>query len=167
MLLVSQAIRRRTSLKSFVQEVDSQWDANVFQVADRVTKGSAIFHHAGLQLNLSIDFLRDKELPDPLSLSDLARARLTIEDKPTEYEAPCQSNPTLTHFLSPTAVLDARRKLVCPICTTIPEQPVMIEEGREWAAHQNTRTHRRLVNKANRPQYGRTSPSTSGVIVHN
>jgi len=116
--------------------VDSSWDTNVFQVADNITK----------------DFLDGRELPDPLSLSDLARARLSIEDRPTD----------------PTAVLNARRKLVCPVCTTNPEQPVMIEEGREWAAHQNTRTHRRLVNKANQPNYmrGRASPSTSDGVVH-
>jgi len=84
------------------------------------------------------DFIGGQELPDPLSLSDAARTMLTILNRPTD----------------PTAVLQARRKVTCPICTFNPEQPVMLEEGREWAAHVGTRTHRRLSRKATKCQNG-------------
>lgn len=48
---------------------------------------------------------------------------------------------------SPTAVLLARRKVTCPVCTTDESKPVMIEEGREWEAHARTKVHRRLAAK--------------------
>jgi len=82
-------------------------------------------------------FLAGQELPDPKSLSDSARRMLTINDKPTD----------------PTAILNARRRTMCPVCTTNGEQPVMIEEGKEWELHQKSRTHRKLVNRANRVRY--------------
>ena len=34
---------------------------------------------------MPIDFLEDRPLPDPLSLSETARTMLTIKDKATEY----------------------------------------------------------------------------------
>ena len=49
------------------------------------------------------------------------------------------ANRTYTFTFSPTAVLAARRKIVCPTCTVNPEQPVMIEEQTEWVIHQKTR----------------------------
>lgn len=49
---------------------------------------------------------------------------------------------------SPAAVLNARRKVVCPICTVNPEQPVMVEEGKEWKAHIDTRFHRKMQRRA-------------------
>lgn len=76
-------------------------------------------------------FLNEEELPDPTTLSPLARAMLTNVNK----------------ALSPSAVLEARRKVVCPLCTKNPSQPVMVE-GAEWEAHQRTRLHRRLAAKA-------------------
>jgi hypothetical protein len=46
---------------------------------------------------------------------------------------------------SPTAVLLARKKISCPVCTTDDSLPVMIEEGSEWAAHIKTKVHKRLA----------------------
>lgn len=48
---------------------------------------------------------------------------------------------------SPTAVLLARRKVICPICTTDDSKPIMIEEGREWEAHARSKVHRHLAAK--------------------
>ncbi|KAI6167206.1 tRNA isopentenyltransferase [Pisolithus thermaeus] len=76
-------------------------------------------------------FLNEEELPDPTILSPLAQAMLTNVNK----------------SLSPSAVLEARRKVVCPLCTKDPSQPVMVECA-EWEAHQRTRLHRRLATKA-------------------
>ena len=49
--------------------------------------------------------------------------------------------------LSPTAVLLARKRIVCPACTVDESLPVMIEEGSEWTAHIKTKAHRRLAAK--------------------
>ncbi|KAI6126221.1 tRNA isopentenyltransferase [Pisolithus croceorrhizus] len=76
-------------------------------------------------------FLNEEELPDPTTLSPLAQAMLSDVNK----------------SLSPSAVLEARRKVVCPLCTKNPSQPVMVECD-EREAHQRTRLHRRLVTKA-------------------
>ncbi|KAI6118714.1 tRNA isopentenyltransferase [Pisolithus croceorrhizus] len=76
-------------------------------------------------------FLNEEELPDPTTLSPLAQTMLT----------------SVTKALSPSVVLEARRKVVCPLCTKDPSQPVMVECA-EWEAHQRTRLHRRLVTKA-------------------
>ncbi|KAI6109974.1 tRNA isopentenyltransferase [Pisolithus sp. B1] len=76
-------------------------------------------------------FLNEEELPDPTTLSPFAQSMLTDVNK-----AP-----------SPSAALEARRKVVCPLCTKNPSQPVMVECA-EWEAHQRTRLHRRLVTKA-------------------
>lgn len=48
---------------------------------------------------------------------------------------------------SPTAVLLARRKVTCPVCTMDESKPVMIEEGRQWEAHARSKVHRRLAAK--------------------
>lgn len=54
---------------------------------------------------------------------------------------------------SPTAVLLARRKILCPVCTVDEALPVMIEEGSEWEAHARTKAHKRLAaKKADRKQ---------------
>jgi hypothetical protein len=49
---------------------------------------------------------------------------------------------------SPTAVLVARRKVICPVCTVDDARPVMIEEGPEREAHARTKVHKRLASKA-------------------
>ncbi|KII88875.1 hypothetical protein PLICRDRAFT_588604 [Plicaturopsis crispa FD-325 SS-3] len=77
------------------------------------------------------DFMDGRELPNPLSLSETARELLTIADKPTD----------------PSAVLVARRRMTCAVCTVDEERPVMIEEGQEWEAHRKTRSHRRMAAK--------------------
>ncbi|PCH38301.1 tRNA isopentenyltransferase [Wolfiporia cocos MD-104 SS10] len=74
-----------------------------------------------------------RPLPDPLILSDTAREVLGRINKDTH------------------GFLDARPRKVCSICTVNHECPVMIAEGREWEAHVRTRTHRKLLRKANRP----------------
>lgn len=48
---------------------------------------------------------------------------------------------------SPTAILLARRKILCPVCTVDEALPVMIEEGSEWEAHARTKVHKRLAAK--------------------
>jgi hypothetical protein len=55
-------------------------------------------------------------------------------------------NGTLIAF-SPTEVLMARRKVICPVCTVDDALPVMIEEGSEWVAHARTKVHKRLAAK--------------------
>lgn len=55
---------------------------------------------------------------------------------------------------SPTAVLIARRRSICTVCTLDIEKPVMIEEGREWELHEKSRTHKKLLNRANRIKAG-------------
>ncbi|KAJ3536042.1 hypothetical protein NM688_g6889 [Phlebia brevispora] len=83
--------------------------------------------------NLITDhFLETKPLPDPRSLSETAHTMLTIRDKAT----------------NPKDVLNARRRVVCPVCTIKEDQPIMIEEGDEWTAHAKTRRHRRLASQA-------------------
>lgn len=57
----------------------------------------------------------------------------------------CQA--TSANRFSPTAVLLARRKVICPACTTDESKPVMIEEGREWEAHARSKVHRHLAVK--------------------
>lgn len=55
---------------------------------------------------------------------------------------------------SPTAVLLARKRIICPVCTVDQSLPVMIEEGSEWAAHVKTKAHKRLAgNKPKRKQH--------------
>lgn len=55
---------------------------------------------------------------------------------------------------SPTAVLLARKRIVCPVCTVDEMLPVMIEEGSEWAAHVKTKVHKRLAgNKSKRKRH--------------
>lgn len=71
-------------------------------------------------------FLSGEHLPDPRSLSEVARTMLSVPDKLTDVSA----------------VLRARRKKVCPVCTMDPTRPFMVEEGAEWEAHQRTKTHR-------------------------
>ncbi|KAI6043118.1 tRNA isopentenyltransferase [Pisolithus marmoratus] len=99
----------------------NSWVSNVFQPAQTIMNA----------------FLKEEKLPDPTTLSPLARAMLT----------------NVNEALSPSAVLEARRKVVCPVCTKDPSQPVMVE-GAEWEAHQRTRLHRRLVAKAKKRIFG-------------
>ncbi|KAI0798110.1 tRNA isopentenyltransferase [Abortiporus biennis] len=87
-------------------------------------------------------FLEQRDLPDPLSVSDTARIMLSVVEKPTD----------------PTMVLNARRKIICPLCTTNKDRPMMIEEGKEWSAHQKTRLHRRMLRRSEKD----SSPNSRG-----
>jgi len=82
-------------------------------------------------IRITQDFLIEGTLPDPLSLSDIARKMLSINEKPVD----------------PTSVLNARRLKICSVCTDNDAQPVMIEEGL-WDLHRNSRVHRRLTSRA-------------------
>ncbi|KIK91129.1 hypothetical protein PAXRUDRAFT_831107 [Paxillus rubicundulus Ve08.2h10] len=86
-------------------------------------------------------FLRHEQLPNPASLSAAAKVMLINTDKP----------------INPSAVLQARRRVVCPVCTTNSSQPITIEQGQEWDAHCGTRSHRRLAAKARRELEGSSS----------
>jgi hypothetical protein len=46
---------------------------------------------------------------------------------------------------SPTAILLARRKILCPVCTVDEALPVMIEEGSQWEVHARSKVHKRLA----------------------
>ncbi|KAL9714932.1 tRNA dimethylallyltransferase, mitochondrial [Leucoagaricus gongylophorus] len=74
------------------------------------------------------DFLNNQELPEAKSLSARACALLTVKDKDVR----------------PSAILEARRKIICTVCTTDESRPVMIEQGLDWELHLKTRSHKRL-----------------------
>ncbi|KAF5372983.1 hypothetical protein D9758_001783 [Tetrapyrgos nigripes] len=83
-------------------------------------------------LKLCDSFLNHEILPDPLSLSDTAKQVLgAIKEKPTD----------------PNALLNAHKKVTCPVCTVNPEQPYMVEEGEKWDVHVKGRAHRRKLAK--------------------
>jgi len=84
-----------------------------------------------LAVSLMEAFLKCEPLPEPLSLSSAAKTMLSVPTKATD----------------PTAVLLARRKVICPVCTTDESKPVMIEEGREWEAHARSKAHRHLARR--------------------
>ncbi|KAG1801783.1 tRNA isopentenyltransferase [Suillus subaureus] len=92
-------------------------------------------------------FLGNETLVDPLLLSERAREMLTIDVKPT----------------SPTEILRARKKVVCPACTLDPSQPFMVEDGSQWEAHRRSRTHRR---HASRDKKMHGQPVNRRVMVH-
>ncbi|KAJ4501722.1 tRNA isopentenyltransferase [Lentinula lateritia] len=83
-----------------------------------------------LAVDITTAFLDHQPLPDPSALSDVAKEMLNVERKDT----------------NPSAVLDARRKIICPICTSDPTQPYMMEE-KEWKLHQKSRVHKRRAYK--------------------
>ncbi|KDQ60569.1 hypothetical protein JAAARDRAFT_553550 [Jaapia argillacea MUCL 33604] len=89
------------------------------------------------------DFLHERQPPDPLSLSEAARTMLTIKDRPTD----------------PMAVLTARHQITCPICTSNPDEPFMVEEGSQWEAHRQSRVHRMLAAKQKGEPWGRPTIS--------
>jgi len=91
-------------------------------------------------------FLRQVDLPDASSLSSIAQNMLAVPNKPTD----------------PTGILVARRKIICSSCTTNTQQPVMIEDGREWESHCRTRAHKRMF--ARRTGDACPSESTETII---
>ncbi|KAH8998435.1 tRNA isopentenyltransferase [Lactarius akahatsu] len=84
-----------------------------------------------LAISLMEAFLNCEPLPDPLTLSSAAKTMLSVPERATD----------------PTAVLLARRKIICPVCTKDESQPVMIEQGREWDAHARSKVHKYLLAK--------------------
>ncbi|KAI9464916.1 tRNA isopentenyltransferase [Lactarius psammicola] len=87
-----------------------------------------------LATSLMEAFLKCEPLPDPLTLSSAAKKMLSVPTRATD----------------PTAVLLARRKVICPVCTMDESQPIMIEEGREWEAHTRSKVHKHLAAKGPR-----------------
>lgn len=83
-------------------------------------------------IQITEDFLEDRALPSADLLSENARKMLTIGRKD----------------IDPISVLNARRKMICPVCTLHPNRPFMVEQGQEWIAHQSTRAHKRMASKA-------------------
>ncbi|KAI1790736.1 tRNA isopentenyltransferase [Ganoderma leucocontextum] len=80
-------------------------------------------------------FLEGEALPDPLMLSQPAFEMLTVRDRPTD----------------PMAVLNANQRMVCPVCTIDPDQPVLVD-GTKWEMHHRSRGHRRMTGKDKRPR---------------
>lgn len=67
---------------------------------------------------------------------------------------------------SPTAVLLARRKILCPVCTVDETLPVMIEEGSQWEAHARTKVHKRLsAKRTERKQHVHNLPHREGDVT--
>ncbi|THH03717.1 hypothetical protein EW145_g6064 [Phellinidium pouzarii] len=77
-------------------------------------------------------FLSGRDIPNPLTLSSLAHDMLSVPVRP----------------MNPTEIIQSRRKSVCSVCSLHVERPVMLEEGREWEAHQRTRMHKRMLQRA-------------------
>lgn len=70
---------------------------------------------------------------------------LDIQTKNTRFVFPFRLQPIVVISTgSPRETLVARRKVICDTCTTDPEQPMMVEEGREWKDHIRSRKHRRM-----------------------
>ncbi|KAF8892663.1 IPP transferase-domain-containing protein [Infundibulicybe gibba] len=103
-------------------DLDDKWATNVQEPAVRIAR----------------DFLADRPIPDPLSLSPIARQMLTIAQRPPCLRPDCKAQ---THLST---------------CTTHQDRPVMIEEGREWDAHRKTKVHRKLAVRAERPSQHHT-----------
>ena len=47
------------------------------------------------------------------------------------------------------AILNANKRVVCPVCTTDPDQPVLVD-GVKWEMHERSRGHRRMTAKDKR-----------------
>ncbi|KAI9056678.1 tRNA isopentenyltransferase [Trametes sanguinea] len=90
-------------------ELGDAWKTNVHDVAEKITN----------------DFLENRSLPDPRSLSATASEMLTVRERPTD----------------PIAVLEANQRRVCEVCTTDPSQPVLVDGGL-WERHIRSRNHR-------------------------
>ncbi|KAF9532375.1 tRNA isopentenyltransferase [Crepidotus variabilis] len=109
------------------------WDLNVHKPAANILESvykicASYIHQQFIQIT---DFLDGKTLPDPRSLSQIAEEKLKVKKKDVD----------------PLAVLQARKRRICAICTVEDARPIMIEEGPEWEIHQRTKSHRRLASK--------------------
>jgi tRNA dimethylallyltransferase len=144
--LVILLVRGSNTTCCFIVELGDKWNINVRDLGQQITEA----------------FLAQQDLPDPKSLSVCAQEMLTVNDKPTEFVFISFSSvwAQTSILYSPIAVLNARRRTVCSVCTIDSEQPVMIEEGKEWELHQKSRTHRKLVKRANRLNSGQQRHAT-------
>jgi hypothetical protein len=89
------------------------------------------------------------------------RFSLPFPSRPPSMHASSPFERCKLIVFSPTEVLVARRKVICPVCTVDDALPVMIEEGSEWVAHTRTKVHKRLAAKDIRAT--RTGPSRLSV----
>ncbi|OSD02771.1 tRNA isopentenyltransferase [Trametes coccinea BRFM310] len=103
-------------------ELGDAWKSNVHDVAERITN----------------DFLENRPLPDPRTLSTTASEMLTVRERPTD----------------PIAVLEANQRRVCGVCTTDPSQPVLVDGGL-WERHIRSRNHRWHTGKDRREHRAR------------
>ncbi|KAG9318314.1 tRNA isopentenyltransferase [Chiua virens] len=90
---------------------------------------------------ITYSFLREEGLPPPALLSSVASSMFANQDKSVD----------------PEVVLQARRKIVCQVCTINPKRPVMIEE-QDWDAHRKKKLHRRLTAKSKKVSEGLHPP---------
>ncbi|KAJ7273388.1 tRNA isopentenyltransferase [Mycena rebaudengoi] len=95
-------------------DLGEHWDARVRDPAVRIMQ----------------DFLTNDPLPDPLTVSDVARRMLGGDDSRNAKS------------VDPTAVLRAQRKQVCYTCTLDEAQPFLVDEER-MGDHLRGRAHRR------------------------
>ncbi|KAH6918809.1 tRNA isopentenyltransferase [Coprinopsis sp. MPI-PUGE-AT-0042] len=89
-------------------------------------------------VDITTKLLNEESLPEPKSLSPLAAKLLDLPIKTA----------------NPVEVLQARKKLVCTVCTMQEDRPVMLEEGEEWDRHIHTRAHKRLQARRKREEEG-------------
>ncbi|KIY65725.1 tRNA isopentenyltransferase [Cylindrobasidium torrendii FP15055 ss-10] len=82
----------------------------------------------GPALDIVNQFLRGQVTLDPSSVSEDANGMLAIPEKIT----------------NPIDRLEAQKKMVCDLCTTDKDQPVMVETL-QWDAHARSRKHRRRI----------------------
>ena len=90
-------------------------------------------------------------MPDPLSISELAREMLKVPDQPVKYGSfSCyrvSSPPNESSQSSPVDIVASRRKLVCDVCTNDPARPIMIMRGSQWEAHIYSKAHCHLARR--------------------
>lgn len=98
------------------------------------------------------DFLSEKDLPNPRSLSKTADFLLDVQAETKRFAFNVKTESPLISTNSPYATLDARRKVICDICTTNSERPIMVEDGQEWKDHVRARKHRRMQRERERPK---------------
>ena len=113
------------------------------------------------------DFLAERKLPNPRSLSQTADLMLDVqaEIKRFFFYRDCVSKQWLIPTSSPFVTLGARRKSICDTCTTDPERPVMVEVGQEWKDHVQSRKHRRLRRERDCPKVSRFHKEKTSSIL--
>ena len=79
-------IRCKTSIFAwhFQTELGEQWTSNVRNITEQITNGSLALIPEIKWSDRLIAFLSDRELPDPLSLSEIALEMLTVKKRAVE-----------------------------------------------------------------------------------